>query len=95
MELNVETLKSVLLRDQELSDNEIVELRDCTSADSCCNGYLEIKCPYSIAGSVTIALSPDEISDRFDKKFFMRRGEDGSFALRIHTMPKCKGRWHS
>ena len=29
MALNVETLKSVLLRGQELSDNEIVELRDC------------------------------------------------------------------
>ena len=29
MALNVETLKSVLLHGQELSDNEIVELRDC------------------------------------------------------------------
>ena len=60
MELNVETLKSVLLRGQELSDNEIVELRHCTSVDTCC---LEIKCPYSIDVSVTIAFSPDEISD--------------------------------
>ena len=35
----------------------------CTSADTCCNGCLEIKCPYSIDGSVTNTLSPDEISD--------------------------------
>ena len=32
-----------------------------TNIDTCCVGCLEVKCPYSIEGNVTIELTPDEI----------------------------------
>ena len=53
----------------------------CKSVDTCCIGCLEIKCPYSIKGSLTITLTPDEIADQYGKDFFMRRGEDGLLYL--------------
>lgn len=53
----------------------------CTSVDTCCIGCLVIKCPYSIDGTLTISLTPDEISDKYGKKFFMQRGEDGLLHL--------------
>ena len=53
----------------------------CTSVDTCCIGCLEIKCPYSIDGTLTISLTPDEIADKYGKKFFMQRGEDGLLHL--------------
>ena len=54
---------------------------NCKSVDTCCIGCLEIKCPYSIKGSLTITLTPDEIADRYGKDFFMKRGEDGLLHL--------------
>ena len=44
--------------------------------DTCCIGCLEVKCPYSIEGNVTVELTPDEIEKKYGKKFFMRRGDD-------------------
>ena len=41
---------------------------------------LEIKCPYSINGSLTITLTPEEIANQYGKDF-MRRGEDGPLHL--------------
>ena len=35
----------------------------CKSVDTCCYGCLEIKCPYSIKGTVTIELTPYEIAE--------------------------------
>ena len=35
-----------------------------------------MKCPYSIEGNVTIELIPDEIEQKYGKKFFMHRGDD-------------------
>ena len=55
----------------------------CTSVDTCCIGCLEIKCPYSIDGQLTISLTPDEIADMYGKKFFMQRGDD-----RLLHLPK-------
>ena len=37
----------------------------CSSVDTCCQGCLETKCPYSI-----VEMSPLEIADRFRDKFF-------------------------
>lgn len=53
----------------------------CTSVDTCCYGCLEIKCPYSIDGTVTIALTPNEIAENFGKNFFMQKGDDGLLHL--------------
>ena len=47
-----------------------------TNIDTCCIGCLEIKCPYSIEGNVTVELTPDEIEQKYGRKFFMRRGDD-------------------
>ena len=33
----------------------------CSSVDTLCNGCLEIKCPYSIGGCVTVEFSPKAI----------------------------------
>ena len=53
----------------------------CTSVDTLCNGCLEIKCPYSIDGSVTVKLSPQCIAEKFGDKFFMKSRRDGSLYL--------------
>ena len=53
----------------------------CKSVDACCIGCLEIKCPYSIKGSLTITLTPDKIANQYGKHFFMRRGENGLLHL--------------
>ena len=53
----------------------------CTNVDTLCNGCLEIKCPYSIDGSVTIELSPQSIVEKFGSGFFMKTREDGSLYL--------------
>ena len=53
----------------------------CTNVDTLCNGCLEIKCPYSIDGSVTIELSPQSIVEKFGSKFFIKTTEDGSLYL--------------
>ena len=47
-----------------------------TNIDTCCIGCLEVKCPYSIEGNVTVELTPDEIEQKYGRKFFMRRGDD-------------------
>ena len=36
---------------------------------------------YSIEGSLTISLTPDEIAEQYGRKFFMQRGEDGLLHL--------------
>ena len=41
----------------------------CRSVDTCCVGFLEIKCLYSINGNVTIEMSPQNISEKFDNFF--------------------------
>ena len=38
--------------------------------------YLEVRCPYSIEGNVTVELTPDETEEKYGKKFFMHRGDD-------------------
>ena len=53
----------------------------CTNVDTLCNGCLEIKCPYSIDGSVTVELSPQSIVKKFGSKFFMKTRQDGSLYL--------------
>ena len=53
----------------------------CTSVDTLCNGCLEIKCPNSIGGFVTIELSPQGIAEKFGDNFFMKFREDGSLYL--------------
>ena len=53
----------------------------CRSANTCCIGCTETKCPYSIDECVTIELSPDEIEEKFGYKFFMKRGKDGNLHL--------------
>lgn len=58
------------------SDGKIL----CKSVDTCCYGCLEIKCPYSIKGTVTIELTPYEIADKFPE-FFMKKGSDGLLHL--------------
>ena len=40
----------------------------CTSVDTCCYGCLEMKCSYSIDGTVTVNLIPYEIVDTFGRK---------------------------
>ena len=49
------------------SDGKLI----CKSVDTCCIRCLEIKCPYSIEGSLTISLTADEIIEQYGKKFFM------------------------
>ena len=53
----------------------------CTSADTLCNGCLEIECSYSIDGSVTVKLSLQCIAEKFGDKFFMKCRRDGSLYL--------------
>ena len=53
----------------------------CTSVDTFCNSYLEIKCPYNIDRSVTIELSPRCIAEKFGDKFFIKFRVDGSLHL--------------
>jgi len=53
------------------SDGKIL----CRSTDTCCYGCLEIKCPYSIKGAITIELTPMEIAEQFPD-FFMKKGSD-------------------
>lgn len=59
------------------SDGKLI----CRSVDTCCIGCLVIKCPYSIEGTVTITLTPDEIAQRYGNKFYMQRGSDGDLHL--------------
>ena len=40
-------------------------LETCTSVDTYCQGYLEIKCLYSIDKVVTIEMSPMEMAEKF------------------------------
>ena len=54
------------------SDGKVV----FANIDTCCIGCLEVKCPYSIEGNVTIELTPDEIEQKYGKKFFMHRSDD-------------------
>ena len=35
----------------------------CKNVDTCSRGCLEIKCPYSINGQITVSMSPTEIAD--------------------------------
>ena len=39
-----------------------------TNIDTCCIGCLEVKCPYSIEGNVTMELTPDEIEQKIQKE---------------------------
>jgi len=52
----------------------------CKNVDTCCWGCLEIKCPYSINGQVTVSMSPMEIADKHTD-FFMKMGDDGLLHL--------------
>ena len=53
----------------------------CTSVDTCCYGCLEIKCPYSIDGTVTVTLVPNEIADKFGEKFCLQKDSNGMLHL--------------
>ena len=52
----------------------------CRSVDTCCTGCLEIKCPYSIDGNITIEMSPKCIAEKFDN-FFLKKAADGELHL--------------
>ena len=52
----------------------------CRSVDTCCIGCLEIKCPYSIDGNITVEMSPQNIAEKFDD-FFLKKGADGELYL--------------
>ena len=69
----------------------------CTSVDTCCYGCLEIKCPYGIDGSLTITLTPDEIAEKYGKKFSCTREKMVYFIyhMTILTMLRCKEKWLS
>ena len=45
----------------------------CSSVDTLCNGCLEIKCPYSIEGCVTVEFNPKIIAEKFGNKFFYEK----------------------
>ena len=53
----------------------------CSNVDLCCLGCLEIKCPYSVDKCATVGMSPKEIAEKFEDKFYMRRGEDRELYL--------------
>jgi len=42
-------------------------------------GCLEIKCPYSVDKCVTVKMSPKEIAEKLEDKFYMRKSEDESY----------------
>ena len=42
---------------------------------------MEIKCPYSIDGTIAISMKPIEITNQFGNKFFMHKGGDGCLHL--------------
>ena len=46
----------------------------CVSVDTCCYGCPEIKCPYSIDGSLIITLTPNEIAEKYGNKTFHAKG---------------------
>jgi len=48
----------------------------CRKADTCGSGCLEIKCPYSINGRITISMNSTEIADEYPD-FFMKRDNGG------------------
>ena len=52
----------------------------CRNADTCSRGCLEIKCPYSINGQVTVSMNPTEISDKHPD-FFMKMGDNNLLYL--------------
>ena len=52
----------------------------CRSVDTCCTGCLEIKCPYSITGNITVEMSPQCIAEKYDK-FFLKKGADDELHL--------------
>ena len=70
-----------LMADKSYLGTSLDGLVTCTSVDTLCNGCLEIKCPYSIDGFVTIELFPQGIAEKFGDKFFMKFREDGSLYL--------------
>ena len=37
--------------------------------DTCCKGCLEINCPYSIDGNITVEMSPQCIAENFNNIF--------------------------
>ena len=53
------------------SDGKIL----CRNVHTCSWGCLEIKCPYSIKGQITVSMSPTEIADEHPA-FFMKKGDD-------------------
>jgi len=53
----------------------------CSCVDTLCNGCLEIKCPYSIEGCVTVEFAHKAIAEKFGNKFFMRSTMGGSMYL--------------
>ena len=59
-----------------LTDGKFV----CRSVDTCCTGCLEVKCPYSIDGNITVKMSPQCIAEKYDK-FFLKKGADGELHL--------------
>ena len=59
------------------SDSKLI----CLLSDAFCNGCLEIKCPYSIYGTITINMKPLKVANQFGNNFFMHKGEDGLLHL--------------
>ena len=48
---------------------------------TCSLGCLEIKCPYSIDKNVTVEITPTTIAEKFEEKFFLKKGENGELHL--------------
>ena len=52
----------------------------CRNVDTCNRGCLEIKCPYSINGKVTVSMTPTEIPNKYPD-FYMKLGDDNQLHL--------------
>ena len=63
----------------------------CRNVDTCSRGCLEIKCPYSINGQVTVSMNPMEIANKHSD-FYMKIGDDNLLHLPpSHTYAQVQG----
>ena len=53
----------------------------CANADLNVVGCLEVKCAFSVDGKSVVNLTPNEIADKFGKKFCLQKGDDGVLHL--------------
>ena len=58
----------------------------CANADLNVVGCLEVKCAFSVDGESVVNLTPNEIADKFGKKFCLQKGDDGELHLSTDHM---------